>query len=68
MEGRNTSQLVGGRFIMPYLQKRRSNYVQKLSWYFLLNTEYKVFSVTLFQTLQPIVETSTVNYQCGFRP
>jgi sorting nexin-29 len=34
----------------------------------LLNTTYKVFSVTLFQRLQPIAETGTGNYQCGFRP
>jgi sorting nexin-29 len=34
----------------------------------LLNTAYKVFSVILFQSLQPIVVTSMGNYQCGFRP
>jgi sorting nexin-29 len=34
----------------------------------LLNTAYEVFSVILFQRLQPNVETSIGNYQCGFRP
>jgi sorting nexin-29 len=34
----------------------------------LLNTACKVFSVILFQRLQPIVETSIGNSQCGFRP
>jgi sorting nexin-29 len=33
----------------------------------LLNTAYKVFSVILFQRLQPIVDTNIGNYQCGFR-
>jgi hypothetical protein len=33
-----------------------------------LNTAYKVFSGILLQGLQPIVETSVGNYQCGFSP
>jgi hypothetical protein len=31
------------------------------------NTAYKVFSVILFQRLQPVVETSIENCHCGFR-
>jgi hypothetical protein len=34
----------------------------------LLNMAYKVFSAILLQRLQPIVETSIENYECGFRP
>jgi hypothetical protein len=33
----------------------------------LLNMAYKVFSVAKFETVQPTVETTAVNYQCGFR-
>jgi hypothetical protein len=54
MERGNISQSVGGRIIMPYLQKKRSNDVRKLSWYFLLNRHIKYSQLYYFKDYSPL--------------
>jgi sorting nexin-29 len=56
------------RLICPTYKKGDQMTCENSCGISLLNIAYEVFSVFLFQRLQPIVETSIGNYQCGFRP
>jgi hypothetical protein len=51
MERGNIFQSLGGRVNMPYLEKRRSNYARKLSWYFFAEHGIKsICSYTISRT------------------